>query len=458
MMEHGRGVIPVLAVGKQAECKTLLDTAEQHHIALALIEPQHISTSDFLCNTRILWIGAGQAAQAAARCKQCDNLTFELLISDDAEVLKHPDILQRCADVLICPYSSNDLAAHITYLQEGNGIDQQALDILRLNIIGNSARMERMFHVLSSFAGCEAPVLLNGETGTGKELVARAIHYAGNRQDHAFIPVNCCALNDDLLLGELFGYEKGAFTDAKQAYTGLVAQADGGTLFLDEINSLSPKGQGALLRFLQDQEYRPLGSSQVHYSNVRVISAGNQDLAELVAQGKFREDLYYRLHILHLTIPPLRERRGDIELLTDHFLAQLSRQYRIRNKSLHPITRRWMDTYQWPGNVRELENYLHRIFVLSPGPSIYVAEPMGDPQNITAPPMHTDMVAQPRAAVLSFQEEKQRVMLRFEREYLHELLKATGGNISEAARRAGKERKAFSRLLKKHSLERSSYT
>jgi two-component system, NtrC family, response regulator GlrR len=260
------------------------------------------------------------------------------------------------------------------------------------------------------------------------------------------VPLNCAALNDELLLAELFGHERGAFTDARQARRGLVAQADGGTLFLDEVDSLSQRAQGALLRFLQDQEYRPVGSERVFHADVRVVCATNRDLRRWVEEERFREDLYYRLHVIELVMPPLREREGDIEQLSEHFLTQLANRYREPGKRLHALTLGWMNAYHWPGNVRELENFLHRSHVMSNGPSICVPSVKGDSISV---------VGGERTAggLGTFQQEKARVVARFEQDYLQRAMDSTGGNISAAARQAGKERRAFTRLLEKHGID-----
>ncbi|MBI3897246.1 MAG: sigma-54-dependent Fis family transcriptional regulator [Gammaproteobacteria bacterium] len=306
---------------------------------------------------------------------------------------------------------------------------------------------------MHTVAGYDAPVLIKGETGTGKELVARAIHYSSPRRDQPFVPVNCGALNDELLLAELFGYERGAFTDAKRSHRGLVAQAKGGVLFLDEVDCLSPKGQAALLRFLQEQEYRPLGAETVYRSDVRVIAATNKNLETLIAQGQFREDLYYRVHLLDLELPPLRFRDHDVAVLAEHFLQKLSQRYGAPLKRLHPLTLQWMKQYAWPGNVRELENYLYRLFVLCKGPIICAPQVKGDPVPYASlqPPLQDE--GTPRA----FRDEKNRALQEFERSYLHKAMQAAYGNVSLAARRAGKERRAFRRLLKKHGIDRLRY-
>jgi len=224
----------------------------------------------------------------------------------------------------------------------------------------------RLLGQIERFARCDATVLINGETGTGKELTARAIHYHGKRAEGPFIPINCGALPDALFGSELFGHTRGAFTDAYESRAGLVEQAEGGTLFLDELEALSPAGQVALLRFLQDHEYRPLGAPRARVANVRVLGATNADLSSFVRQGKFRQDLLYRLDVLTLDVPPLRNRGDDALVLARAFLRKLCSRYQQLERTFHADAIAALRSYEWPGNVRELENLIRRIAALHP--------------------------------------------------------------------------------------------
>lgn len=371
---------------------------------------------------------------------------FDLLITLDAEVLNCSNLLQHCRQVLVAPFEDALLVRCVDAIFSDSG-DPLLSELLERNIIGDSEVIRSLRRQIPNAAAYTAPVAISGETGTGKELVARAVHYCGPRQDRSFVPVNCAALSDELLLAELFGHERGAFTDARQARRGLVAQADGGTLFLDEVDSLSGRAQGALLRFLQDREYRPVGSERLFHADVRVVCATNRDLRDWVDRGQFREDLFYRLNVVDLHVPPLRERHGDVEMLAEHFLEQLASRYHEPSKCLHPLTLRWMDEYTWPGNVRELENHLHRSHVMSAGPSICVPSVLGEPVNLGGSATHS-------ASLGNFQDEKSRAVANFERDYLRRALELAHGNISEAARRAGKERRTFTRLLEKYAITR----
>lgn len=291
----------------------------------------------------------------------------------------------------------------------------------------------------------DASVLVAGETGTGKELVARALHYLGPRAPYPFIPVNCGALSDTLLLSELFGHERGAFTDAKTKRVGLLEEAAGGTLFLDEIDSLPPRGQIALLRVLQDQSFRPLGSSQIRRVNVRFVSATNRRLPRIVESGEFRVDLYYRLCVFDFYIPPLRERREDVLPLADHFLRRFSEQDRL--PTLSPEAQHALLTYDWPGNVRELQNALTRAIQLA-GDQPIGLDHLGLPSGASSSELPESDPTRPE----SMTELKRQVVERFEREYLGKLMARYDGNITQAAAAAGKDRRDLGRLLKKHQL------
>jgi two-component system response regulator GlrR len=323
-----------------------------------------------------------------------------------------------------------------------------AVEALRAEIIGASDSFLAWLAQLRRIAANDAPVLIEGETGSGKELAARAIHYWGARRGGPFVPVNCGALPDQLLEAELFGHERGAFTDAKLARRGLVAEANGGTLFLDEVDALSAKAQIALLRFLQDQRYRPLGGSRELATNVRVLAATNQPLADAAQQGRFRGDLMYRLKILHLELPPLRERPGDAERLAEHFVRVLCAKYGLPLKRFDAATLAWMRSYRWPGNVRELENWVHRQLLMADGLTIRAVLDTGCDDE-------TDDGAEP-PVLDNFQHAKAEAVRAFERDYVLTALRRAGGNVTRAARLAGKERRAFGKLLKKHGIDRES--
>jgi DNA-binding NtrC family response regulator len=296
-------------------------------------------------------------------------------------------------------------------------------------------------------------VLIEGETGTGKELAARAIHYSGPRSAEPFVPINCGAIPENLVESELFGHVRGAFTDAREARSGVVTQAEGGTLFLDEIEALGARAQVALLRFLQDLEYRPVGSSSSRRANVRVLAASNVDLSILARQGSYRQDLLFRLNVLKLELPPLRERGDDVMLLAESFSARYCKRYGMAAMRLDPDTLARLRAYDWPGNVRELENMVHRDLLLNEGERLRLNVPLLDA------PVSEDacLVEGDSGSVIDFRQAKADAIAQFERSYLSRLLAATEGNISMAARLCGQERSRLNKLVRKHGLERSSF-
>jgi DNA-binding NtrC family response regulator len=305
------------------------------------------------------------------------------------------------------------------------------------------------------FAGCDVPALIAGETGTGKELVARALHYLSPRRDRPFVPINCGALPDTLFESELFGHTRGAFTDAHQAQKGLIAQCHGGTLLLDEVDSLSPKGQVALLRFLQDRKYRPLGSEQVSAADVRVVAATNSDLWLGVQHGRFRQDLLFRLDVVSISVPSLRERGGDILLLARHFLRSFAATYGRRAPEVDASAQDELLSYDWPGNVRELENAMHRALLLADDGRIKAPVDFGT-RSKTAPAAGASAAAgEPFVGRLS--AARHRVAAEFERRYLLWVLAETSGNVSAAARRAGTERRHLGRLIRRHGIDPAAF-
>jgi two-component system response regulator GlrR len=342
-----------------------------------------------------------------------------------------------------------DISARSTYART-TASAASPRDFARLNLVGESPAFLRALQLVDRISQCDATVLVQGETGTGKELVARAIHYLGPRRACAFIAVNCGAIPDSLVESELFGHVRGAFTDAKESRPGVIAQAQGGSLFLDEIDALSQRSQVALLRFLQDREYKPVGGSVVRNAEVRILTSSNAHLEALVAKGVYRQDLLYRLDVLSIQLPPLRQRVGDAKLLAEMFLRRLSRQYGSPEKTLHPQTLAWFDEHQWPGNVRELENLMHREFLLTDGPEIHV-NPAKAKGNGCALSVASTLTG------AGFREAKARAIADFERAYIVELLAKAQGNISLAARMSGKERSRLGKLVKKYGISRGAF-
>lgn len=328
-------------------------------------------------------------------------------------------------------------------------------DLGEFGLLGRSPAFVAATRLMRRFAETSAHVLIEGETGTGKELVARAIHYLGSHRYKPFVPVNCGALPDNLMENELFGHARGAFTDARDSQAGLIGSAEGGTLFLDEIECLSMKGQVALLRFLQDGHYRPLGACTDRCADVRVIAASNQDFGELVRAGRFRQDLYYRLAIMAIDLPPLRQRGGDILLLIDHFLARYAREYQRPVPRLDEASARAALAHDWPGNIRELENLVYRQFLLAEGDTIRLDVALEPTSTAGSDGAHAARYVD--FAGMDMKLAKAEVIARFERDYLEQAIALTRGNVSLAAQHAGKERRAFGKLLKKYGIDRNRY-
>ncbi|TAM45161.1 MAG: response regulator [Burkholderiaceae bacterium] len=302
-------------------------------------------------------------------------------------------------------------------------------------IISRSNRMAEILAEAAMVAQSDASVLLRGDSGTGKELLARAIHLASPRAARSFVAVNCGAIPEALLESELFGHVKGAFTDASTSHKGLFQAAQGGSLLLDEIGDMPPALQVKLLRVLQERVVRPVGASQSIPVDVRILSSTHQDLEAAMAEGQFRTDLYYRLNVVTLTLPPLAQRREDIALLANHFLAALAEKYGKRVSGFAPEALQALTTAAWPGNVRQLYNVVEQVCALATTPLIPLA-------------LIQRALRSPSVQVLTLAQARQ----RFEREYLVGLLKLTDGNVTDAARLADRNRTEFYRLMQKHGL------
>ena len=347
------------------------------------------------------------------------------------------------SDFIIAPLRPEDLVPRLWRLALAARRPEQLVRAVKeriglQRIIGESEAFRDALCRLPQIARSQAPVLISGESGSGKEVFARAIHYLGPHAGHPFVCVNCGAIPEPLVESELFGHKRGAFTGAIAERTGLVAEAEGGTLFLDEVDSLPRLVQVKLLRLLQDGEYRMVGSPKVEQAHVRVIAAGNAEFSQLVQQGGFREDLFYRLNVLRLALPPLRQRRSDIPALARHFLEKQALQTGEPVKTLSPAAIDRLVAHDWPGNVRELENILARAHVFA--------------AHAVLQPADLDLPATPTEANLSLREMKDRVVRQFEHDYLRDIVRTHEGNITQAARAAGKNRRAFYELLRKHGL------
>jgi len=309
------------------------------------------------------------------------------------------------------------------------------------NIIAQSEGMQRVLEVVSRVAKTDSTVFINGESGTGKELIAKVIHVASSRKDKAFVAINLAAIPETLLESELFGYEKGAFTGAVRSAKGFFSQAHEGTIFLDEIGDMALSTQGKLLRVLQERQFYPIGKEKPIDVDVRLIAATNKNLEDQVKKGLFREDLFYRIHVIPIFLPPLRERKEDIPLLIEHFLKKFRLQMKKEVKGLTPQAMQKLMLYDWPGNVRELENTIEYAVAMTQEDVINEDFILQKKEVTSLEPLRT--LKEARDA--------------FEKSYLIMLLQACKGNVSQAARLAGKYRPDFYDLLKKHGLDQSSF-
>jgi two-component system response regulator GlrR len=351
-------------------------------------------------------------------------------------------------DFLFWPPRDGELQGRVNRLlgQSSRDLDQVreqlALELSLAQLVGRDPAFLKIIRQIPLLARSEAPVLLLGETGTGKESCARAIHHLGPRSGQPFIPVDCGALPEHLAENELFGHVRGAFTGAHAEQKGLAAMAHGGTLFLDEVDSLALPVQAKLLRFLEDHTYRALGADRFSRVNVRVLAATNHDLEACVREKRFRQDLYFRLNVLPLRLPALRERRQDIGLLAQHFLESLNQASSGHPRSFSSSALRALEQYDWPGNVRELFNVVQRAVVLACDTQLL-------PQHLALP-----LAADSTPAAVSFREGKSKAIAAYERSFVEEMLRKHRGNITRAAHEARQDRRAFGRLVKKHAVDR----
>ncbi len=321
------------------------------------------------------------------------------------------------------------------------------------SIVGTSPQMADVYRLVDSVAPTSANVLVQGETGTGKELVANAIHERSARAHEKMVTVNCSALTETLLESELFGHMRGSFTGATTNKKGLFEAAHRGTLFLDEVGDMSLATQVKVLRSIQSGEVRPIGSNDVLKTDVRIIAATNVDLEEAMRKGTFREDLYWRLNVIQIRVPPLRQRAGDIPMLVAYFLRRASARFNKKVTSVSPAAMDRLLSHRWDGNVRELENVVERAVVLVQG-EVITDENLPDHLRNAASKTTTRVVEPEMSPLLGmrFAEAKDAAIGAFERRYLEELMRQSEGNISDAARRAGLDRSNFRRLLGKHGI------
>ena len=377
--------------------------------------------------------------------KSLDARTSLLIVSSSADAAtKLNGSIEFAHDFLFAPFDENELLFRVQRLIERGhrrtAVQEASQACALAQLIGEDPKFVSLRRRIPIVARFDSTVLLTGETGTGKERFARALHYSSPRAAKPFLPVNCGAIPLDLFESELYGHRRGAFTGAVNGQPGLIAEAEGGTLFLDEVETLSLASQVKLLRFLQDQVYYPVGSAKPKQANVWILASTNIELPLKIQNGTFREDLYYRLAVIALALPPLRQRPGDIPLLASHFWKNYSARAGRKTEPLRANILSALGRHTWPGNVRELENVIKQLAVCE--------SELLQPRDLTIP--HAEQFADSQSA--SFAQRKASVIAEFEKRYLTELLRTHQGNVTHAAVEAGKDRRALGRLIKKHRI------
>jgi DNA-binding NtrC family response regulator len=369
------------------------------------------------------------------------------------------------ADYVPKPFDNDELELVVGRVLEGMTLrrdlrlfQEQAAGTYRLdNLIGQSTPMQRVFDVIRKVAATDLTVLIRGASGTGKELVANALHYNSPRRGRPLIKVNCAAFSRELVESELFGHERGAFTGAVSAREGKFEIADGGTLLLDEIGDMPLETQAKILRVLQERELERVGGNRTFKVDVRILAATNQDLEARVQSGTFREDLFYRLNVVPIAIPPLRERREDLPPLIEHFLSTSASRLRRSAKTLSPEAYRTLLAYDWPGNVRELEHALEQAVVLAPNGEIQRDDLPAALHGTVARPPVSEAALPGGDAAAGFKESKQRVVEQFERRFIADALTRHRGNISKAAEEMGMYRQHLQLKLAEYGIDASAF-
>jgi DNA-binding NtrC family response regulator len=418
---------------------------------------QRIETGSFHLVITDLSMDGVSGMQVLERARAFDqDLAIIMITAHGSEKAAVQAMKLGAADYIPKPFDNDELRVVVRRVMEGVLLRRDHRRLLAQvseafgfeRIVGTSPAMRRLFETIDRIADTDVTVLIRGESGTGKELVANALHYRSPRRAKPLVKTNCAALSRELVESELFGHERGSFTGAIARREGKFEAADGGTLLLDECGDMPLETQAKLLRALQEKEFERVGGNQPIRVDVRVLAATNQDLEAAVRAGRFREDLYYRLKVIELVIPPLSERREDLPLLIDHFLKDAAVRFRRDVKPLTADALRACAAHEWKGNVRELRSAVEQALLLAPGPEIEPADLFG----ATAATDGVGATAAPPAAVavggLPFREAKERVVEAFERDFLLQALRRHGGNITKAAEEVGMYRQNFQQKMR----------
>ena len=352
------------------------------------------------------------------------------------------------------PFNTEELVANLEKALEMRRLQQETASFSEqikrayadISLVGDSVSMNKVKEILEKIATTDSSVLINGESGTGKELAAKFIHKASHRSDKRFVPIDCACIPENLLESELFGYERGAFTGAEKTKLGLIEMAHGGTLFLDEIGELPLALQAKLLRVLQEHQIQRVGGLKQIQVDIRLLAATNRDLADAIKDGFFRQDLFYRLNVIKIKMPPLREREGDIPILADYFIKKIGERLHKQNISISSAAMNLLKEYNWPGNVRELENVIERMLVLLEGKTIKAEDIPPDIRGGIRIETGTES-GSGREVPIEYRKARE----QFESEYIRELLEKTGGSVSQAARLSGiSRRNLYDKMDKLH--------
>ena len=437
-------------------CQLLFDllledgyVAEMAYDAESAIEKQRNSRFDLIITD--LMMPKMKGIELVRRLREINGSAAVLLITAFGTIESAVEAMRAGAYHYVTkPFHNDEILIHVKRALEQQHL-QKELKRLRTevqardrfqNIIGQSETMQKVLETVAQVSDLPANLLIEGESGTGKEIIARAIHFNSSRASGPFVPVNCAAIPETLLESELFGYVRGAFTDARKDRRGLFQEASGGVLFLDEISEIQPLLQAKLLRVLEDKEIRPLGSNLSEKVDARVISAGNRNLEEQVRAGRFRQDLYYRLNVIRIELPPLRQRREDIPLLVNHFIAKFAESGKRMVDGIQPDALAALQGYDWPGNIRELEHTIERAVLLGKGAMITLED---------LPP---DLISRGESALVVVQALAKHLTLRdLERDYIARVLENTQGNKTEAARILGFDRTTLYRKLEEYKFK-----
>ncbi|WP_319522612.1 sigma-54 dependent transcriptional regulator [uncultured Desulfosarcina sp.] len=436
------GELPNVEIETASSGEEALEQVAHHSFDVALVDIR-MPTMDGLC--------------LLERLKERDRmLTVIMMTAFGAVDVAVAAIKKGAYDFITKPFDRDALVLLIQKAAERGRLLRENLDLRERiadterfeNFIGTSARMQKIYETIQMISRTDVTVLITGESGTGKNLAAMAIHAMSPRCRKPFVRVNCPAIPEQILESELFGYRKGAFTHASQDKKGMFQAADGGTIYLDEIGDISLPVQTKLLLAIEDKEIKPLGDPKNLVVDVRVIASTNCDLKVKVGARQFREDLYYRLNVVNLKMPPLRERREDLPLLIDHFLSESCRLYQRPKKQFAPQLMQRFLSHPWEGNVRELENVIKRAVVMAPGDTVYAEDIGWTPSGPTLPAAR---------GLAPYKEAKKQVLAAFDRDYASQALQASGGNVTQAAQMAGIERQSLQQIMKRCGIKSDEF-